>query len=647
MNNAFATNKKVVIRLLEQTKFIARNRKKDDIAADLTAEVEHLNRGRLCVLICGECKRGKSSLIEAFLGEQNLCPADVEVATNTFSIIQYGEKERVLVTVEDEKGTRAQKTIERAEIRSYVTEQQNKNNYRRVRQIDAEIPNARLKEGLVLVDTPGIGGMNPEHTAITYGLVPVSDIIVFVGDAQNPLGKPELEFCGRFTNPAHRFLHVLTKRDLVDNYADVLRNNVAILAETFKLPGTSIAAVAVSAKTKVVADTQQKAHLLEASGFPEFEEKMWALLQAGGDILLSRALDSLVRSIAQLRLPLAVEHDALTNESMEALDKIDAELKKREYRSKELQAESAFWMEDLSQAISGLHWKTQAAVMEQIECIRDLLKSNYLDNRHYIEHPTSLHDMLTADIENAYVSVLGNIISPAINEIVEDLTQKTSLDIEGFDISFNGPKNLAPVAFTQISRYQPVRTGMDKAIYIGRSGLMAGGAIGTLVALGGGAVGGVIGFFAGGPVGALIGAKGGMALGATAGSLVGTSFGTWKGARELQTIPHTEIRHALESHYGHELSKIAQGMLKEYQRILAEAQAGIRRDLMRKIAQESNACGEAVKVLQVARMRDHAQTRERVQIVAKEIEFLDGVAADAGKMLPTLFSQGSPAPADQ
>jgi putative ribosome biogenesis GTPase RsgA len=41
-----------------------------------------------------------------------------------------------------------------------------------------ESPNPQLKEGLVLVDTPGIGSLNTEHTAITYAFIPNADAIL-------------------------------------------------------------------------------------------------------------------------------------------------------------------------------------------------------------------------------------------------------------------------------------------------------------------------------------------------------------------------------------------------------------------------------------------------------------------------------------
>lgn len=51
--------------------------------------IQKASVNEVSVLICGEFKRGKSSFINAFLGE-DVCPTDPGIATAVVSIIKYG-----------------------------------------------------------------------------------------------------------------------------------------------------------------------------------------------------------------------------------------------------------------------------------------------------------------------------------------------------------------------------------------------------------------------------------------------------------------------------------------------------------------------------------------------------------------------------
>ena len=57
-----------------------------------------------------------------------------------------------------------------------------------------ELPSDKLKSGLVLMDTPGVGGLDPRHLFLTLYVMPKADITFFVVDAGEPLSSTELDF---------------------------------------------------------------------------------------------------------------------------------------------------------------------------------------------------------------------------------------------------------------------------------------------------------------------------------------------------------------------------------------------------------------------------------------------------------------------
>lgn len=142
------------------------------------------------VLVCGEFKRGKSSFINAFLGEC-ICPTDPGIATSVVSIIRYGEERKVTRLHGDVKDLKAE-VVPFDEIEKYA--KGSSLEVDNTIMLIIELPSERLKNGLVLMDTPGVGGLDPRHLFLTLYVMPKADVTFFVVDAGEPLSSTELDF---------------------------------------------------------------------------------------------------------------------------------------------------------------------------------------------------------------------------------------------------------------------------------------------------------------------------------------------------------------------------------------------------------------------------------------------------------------------
>lgn len=142
------------------------------------------------VLICGEFKRGKSSFINAFLGE-NICPTDPGIATSVVSVIRYGKEKKVRRLFGDVKNLKSE-DIPFEDIEKYAKGSSVEVDNTIL--LIIELPAEQLKDGLVLMDTPGVGGLDPRHLFLTLYVMPKSDVTFFVIDAGEPLSSTELEF---------------------------------------------------------------------------------------------------------------------------------------------------------------------------------------------------------------------------------------------------------------------------------------------------------------------------------------------------------------------------------------------------------------------------------------------------------------------
>lgn len=165
------------------------------------------------VLFCGEFKRGKSSLVNAIIGAE-LCPADTGIATSVITTIKYGAVKKAVryygnildtanaISPDSFKigespvptlmESLKSEEIEWCDIQRYTMGD--------VLDIDNTVlvelsyPCPLLKNGITIIDTPGIGGLDPRHAILTHMALPKADVIVFVTDAAEPLTASEKRF---------------------------------------------------------------------------------------------------------------------------------------------------------------------------------------------------------------------------------------------------------------------------------------------------------------------------------------------------------------------------------------------------------------------------------------------------------------------
>src|SRR5205814_9329801 len=133
-----------------------------------------------------ETKKCNSSFSNALLREPELLPTSSDVATSTVFKLLYRPETRFKAFFQSDLDTNPRlepKEIPASDLQEYGTEAGNKGNKKRVDFIGIELPHPLLKEGLVIVDTPGVGGLMRAHRDITWRYAPNADAICFVLDS--------------------------------------------------------------------------------------------------------------------------------------------------------------------------------------------------------------------------------------------------------------------------------------------------------------------------------------------------------------------------------------------------------------------------------------------------------------------------------
>ncbi len=199
----------VLLRLMEQ---IATRNGLVEFRLSIDNLVSRLEEDTFEVALFGRVSSGKSSLLNALLGTAIL-PVGVNPITAIPTKLRYGNALKVAVTYGD--GRKAQVSIE--ELSRLVTEQGNPGNYKNVVRAIVEVPSPRLQEGIMLVDTPGLGSLAKRGGAETLAYLPSCDLALLLIDAGATLNEEDIGTLWLLYQAGIPALVLLSKCDLLGN----------------------------------------------------------------------------------------------------------------------------------------------------------------------------------------------------------------------------------------------------------------------------------------------------------------------------------------------------------------------------------------------------------------------------------------------
>ncbi|MDX2018657.1 MAG: dynamin family protein [Deltaproteobacteria bacterium] len=180
-----------------------------------------LEQERFSLVVLGEFNRGKSTLINALIG-QRLLPAAATPTTAALAELRQGETFSATAVFDD--GTRL--ALDRSALDGYLTGKVEPTPAVRVDRIEIVLPATVLANNLTIVDTPGVNDLSQQRADVTYGYLPRADAIVFLLDGTQVLSASERRFLQERVLKAarERLIFVVTKCDLLDEAerADVI-----------------------------------------------------------------------------------------------------------------------------------------------------------------------------------------------------------------------------------------------------------------------------------------------------------------------------------------------------------------------------------------------------------------------------------------
>ena len=354
---------------------------REDLVGRATAAGARLHRPSTIVCVVGEFKQGKSSLVNGLLGAA-ICPVDDDLATSAITLVRHGEQPSAIVRRKDgDRPVAEQIPIE--QLPEWVSESGNPGNEKQVERVDIAAPSAILRQGLTLVDTPGMGGLGAGHAAATLAFLPFADGLIFVSDASAELSAPEVAFLRRAVELCPTVLFAQTKTDLYPEWERIVDINKGHLARS----GVDVPVVGVSSLLRIEALSRRDRALNGLSRFPELIDAL------GTGIVQPAKTNAEERSKADIRGIAGLVRSALEDERRMLADpstvaRATADLQRASERLEHLRGPGAKWtvlvgdrVADLSNDVtyrfrSGM--RTISRVMDEL--VEDLKTGEQWDN---------------------------------------------------------------------------------------------------------------------------------------------------------------------------------------------------------------------------------------------------------------------------
>jgi len=299
--NTNSLNKQTTEQLVSMFEKLSPLLNMDESLERIRPAINAFRAGKCTLVVIGEIKKGKSSLINALLGLKNVLPVSSNVATATVFRVVYGPKRRNVVLLRSRPDSETEVTpdditvdyiiqendrlanqkivlreieVSDEELDLYGTEDGNPRNEKGVDHIRIEVPSEILKSGLEIIDTPGLGGLMKLHADITWNYIPKADAVLFVLESvQSPFTKDEQIFLEAIKKATPLIVFAQTKIDVVDTakWSSWQERNLEEISKILGIPQQEVPYFPVSSEDKQIFIEDANPADYASSGYSLFE----------------------------------------------------------------------------------------------------------------------------------------------------------------------------------------------------------------------------------------------------------------------------------------------------------------------------------------------------------------------------------------
>ncbi|MGW0177246.1 dynamin family protein [Rhodococcus sp. NPDC003322] len=336
-----------LVGLLDEVGAIARAAGRADLGTRLAGARSRLVDPRMRVVVVGQLKQGKSQLVNALLN-LNICSVGDDETTAVATVVQNAQSPSAELVLAEPGLDPVRVPVPIDELAA-LTPTTPLAGGREVLRVEVKVPSPLLADGLVLVDTPGVGGHGNPHAASTLGLLTAADAVLVLSDASQEFTEPELAFLRQVRALCPAVACLVSKTDLYPHWREIVDADRGHLDRA----GLEVPLIPVSSLLRTHALRLQDADLNAESGFAALYDFLREQVRTRTEAATRRSVALDVRSAAEhLTLTLGSELAALRDPAKGAA--AVAELQKAKAVAEELQKKSSLWQQTLADGIADL-----------------------------------------------------------------------------------------------------------------------------------------------------------------------------------------------------------------------------------------------------------------------------------------------------
>jgi GTP-binding protein EngB required for normal cell division len=162
------------------------------------------------IALFGRVSSGKSSMLNHVLRSEVL-PVGVNPVTSVPTRLRYGAIPGGTVWFADSKP----RHFELEQLKEFVTEKHNPANMKHITRLVVDVPSMPRHDGMVFVDTPGLGALATLGAAETLAYLPQCDLGVVLIDAGSTIGQEDISTIRSLFEGGIPALVLLSKSDLL------------------------------------------------------------------------------------------------------------------------------------------------------------------------------------------------------------------------------------------------------------------------------------------------------------------------------------------------------------------------------------------------------------------------------------------------
>jgi GTP-binding protein EngB required for normal cell division len=430
--------------LLRELEEIITRRGLVEFRSRVASLARRLEDNNLEIALFGRVSSGKSSLLNALL-DTHVLPVGVNPITAVPTRLRFGSTLRAEVMF----ATGRVDEVPLEDFAQLISEPGNPGNVRGVIRAMAEVPSPRLKKGIVLVDTPGLGSLARRGAAETLAYLPACDLALLLIDAGVSLNDEDIGTLRLLYEGGIPSIVLLSKADILRD-DDLVRVREYIQTQLQRELG-------INTQVHPVSSLPQYSSLLdrffESELYPRFEQAR-NLREASVARKIGALRDSVIAA-----LETSLEHEKRGRKAAAGtLDEHEIESSLRRMNGEIGEQGSV-----LGQAFLELGERPDVIVTELAEMVTARIVAG--EKRHFTAFEISewMHDLVQQRVDQAIVKAQSRLMG-AVDTLIEIAREMSISDMPSTED--------AELLLREVPRFEvevvPVKLGAAKWRWLGK-----------------------------------------------------------------------------------------------------------------------------------------------------------------------------------